>query len=165
MTSHDKPLTDREQSVIELYQSGKTLRKIAAAVGISYQTVHTLLRKPHVRAALNDHASNIIQRVLERSAKDLPEMIQMEAEIARGNTGNDPKADAVRLKAIQGRIARHTTLITPIVPSKDDDKTDNDEAILAGLARIRDTRPDLLAAANLHAEEPITAIVKPWESS
>lgn len=163
MTSHDKPLTDREQSVIELYQSGKTLRKIAAAVGISYQTVHTLLRKPHVRAALNDHASNTIQRVLERASRDLPEMLTLEAEIARMAT--DPKADAVRLKAIQGRIARHVALITPVMPATEEEPINSDEAIIAGLNRIRETRPDLLAAANLHAEEPITAIIKPWESS
>jgi transposase len=150
VTSHDKPLTDREQSVIELYQSGKTLRKIAAAVGISYQTVHTLLRKPHVRAALNDHASNTIQRVLERASRDLPEMLTLEAEIARMAT--DPKADAVRLKAIQGRIARHVALVTPS-HAEPEATGDQDEAVLAGLERIKATRPDLLAAARLKADE------------
>lgn len=161
----DVPLSAREQTAIDMYHAGAPVRKIAEKLGVSAPAISQLLRRPHVRDYLNNHISATIQRVLERSAKDLPEMIQMEAEIARGNTGNDPKADAVRLKAIQGRIARHTTLITPIVPSKDDDQTDNDEAVLAGLARIRDTRPDLLAAAGLRADEPtITATVKPWDA-
>ena len=59
----------------------------------------------------------------------------------------------------------HEESITPVMPATEEEPINSDEAIIAGLNRIRETRPDLLAAANLHAEEPITAIVKPWESS
>jgi IS30 family transposase len=151
VTKENRPLTDREQSVIDLYQSGKTLRQIAAEVGVSHQTVHTLLRKSHVRAVLNDRVSNTIQRALERAAKDLPALLSLEAEIAQ--SVSDAKADAVRLKAIQGRIARHVALVTPIHAEPDEATGDQDEAVLAGLERIKATRPDLLAAARLKADE------------
>jgi hypothetical protein len=64
----------------------------------------------------------------------------------------DPKADAVRLKAIQGRIARHVALVTPS-HAEPEATGDQDEAVLAGLERIKATRPDLLAAARLKADE------------
>ena len=163
MTQVAKTLNEREQAVIDLYQAGKTLRQIADAIGMTHQGIHRVLRRPHVREILDDRIGNTIQRVLERASKDLPEMLRLEAEIARMST--DPKADAVRLKAIQGRIARHTGLVTPVMPATEEEPINSDEAIIAGLNRIRETRPDLLAAASLRAEEPITAIIKPWESS
>ena len=151
----------REEQAIQLLLEGKTYKQIGAALGISGPSAFEMIHKPEVWKAVQKYRSDQIKDVLSKSSTDLREMLRMEREIAQASA--DPKADAVRLKAIQGRIARHLTL--QLGSENEEKQPVTDEAILAGLARIRDTRPDLLAAANLRADEPtITATVKPWDA-
>lgn len=86
------------------------------------------------------------------------------------------KSDGKRESRLESRNAMHLLQISSpeLMRPNDLDQEDqakeaaesvSDEAVLAGLARIRDTRPDLLAAAGLRADEPtITATVKSWDA-
>jgi len=147
-------MTPRQLQAFELYVQGKTFRQIGDALGITYVSAIQLVGHKNTQAAIAEYRSAKIRKVFERAAADLPEMLKMEAEIARASA--DPKADAVRLKAIQGRVARCIALAAPpaLPTTPEEDTTPTDETLVAGLQRIKDTRPDLLTAAGLAPTDP-----------
>ena len=147
---HERELTSKEQAILEMYLQNKTMRQIGAALGMDFGNVCRTLRRPRVRAVIDAHISARLARSLEKSSKDLEEMLQLEQELARSGT----RDDVVRLKAVQGRIARHLNLLKEPPPEPDATTESSDDALLAGLQRIKDTRPDLLTAAGLAPTDP-----------
>jgi len=109
---NERELSAREQSILDMYLEGKTMRQIGAVLNMDFSNVCRTLRRPRVRAVIDERISVRVSRAIERSSKTLNEMLKIEAELARSG-GRD---DAVKLKAAQGIIERSMKLIAPLPP-------------------------------------------------